>query len=168
MWPDVEGYGFTLHMEKGKAGQYIGEVSSDTPAYAAGLQTGDRILAVNGRNVIGDSHKEVVRKMKELPGELRLLLCQPKMEEYLRVNDIVLSEDVPGIVVIKCPPTNPQLGMVLLLKPVQYDRRKIDCKPFWECLIFKIISCKCYVSSRCLHSTKRQSTRDEESGTCCI
>ncbi len=103
-WPEVDGYGFTLHIEKGKTGQYIGEVTADTPASAAGLKAGDRILAVNGCSIVGNSHKEVVRKMKELSGELRLLVCQSKMEEYLRANDIILLDDFPGIVVIKCPP----------------------------------------------------------------
>ena len=107
MWPDVEGYGFTLHMEKGKTGQYIGEVSDETPAASGGLQTGDRILAVNGYSVIGDSHKEVVRKMKEINGEVRLLVCRPKMEEFLKANDIILTDDVPGIEIIKCPLKNP-------------------------------------------------------------
>lgn len=93
-------------MEKGKTGQYIGEVTPNTPASAGGLQTGDRILAVNGNSVIGDSNKEVVRKMKEFISELQLLVCQPTMEEYLRANDIILPDDDPAIVIIQCPRSN--------------------------------------------------------------
>ena len=37
------------------AGLYVREVVPDSPAYAAGIQTGDRITGMNGKNII-DSH----------------------------------------------------------------------------------------------------------------
>ena len=36
-WLDFNGYGFNLHAERGKAGQYIGKVDDDSPAQTAGL-----------------------------------------------------------------------------------------------------------------------------------
>jgi predicted metalloprotease with PDZ domain len=45
-WPDFEGFGFNLHAEKGRIGQYVGKVDDASPALAAGLKQGDRILEV--------------------------------------------------------------------------------------------------------------------------
>ena len=38
--PDFQGYGFNLHAEKAKPGQFIGKVDENSPAEAAGLQEG--------------------------------------------------------------------------------------------------------------------------------
>jgi len=35
--PNFAGYGFNLHAEKGKAGQFIGKVEPESPAALAGL-----------------------------------------------------------------------------------------------------------------------------------
>lgn len=54
-----DGYGFHLHGEKGKSGQYIRKVESGSPAEAAGLRAGDRVVAVNGVNVEKETHHQV-------------------------------------------------------------------------------------------------------------
>lgn len=53
------GYGFHLHGEKGKSGQFIRKVEPGSPAEAAGLQAGDRLVAVNGVNVERETHHQV-------------------------------------------------------------------------------------------------------------
>lgn len=58
-WPDFEGYGFNLHAEKSKPGQYIGKVDAASPAELAGLLEGDRIVEVNGVNIANENHKQV-------------------------------------------------------------------------------------------------------------
>lgn len=58
-WPDFEGYGFNLHAEKSKPGQYIGKVDAASPAEVAGLLEGDRIVEVNGVNIANENHKQV-------------------------------------------------------------------------------------------------------------
>lgn len=58
---DFDGYGFNLHAEKGKPGQYIGKVDDNSPAEVAGLKQGDRIIEVNGVNIGNETHKQVVR-----------------------------------------------------------------------------------------------------------
>lgn len=58
-WPDFEGYGFNLHAEKSKPGQYIGKVDDNSPAEAAGLREDDRIIEVNGVNIANENHKQV-------------------------------------------------------------------------------------------------------------
>jgi len=61
---DFSGYGFNLHAERGKAGQFIGQVDEGSPAAAAGLRDGDRIVEVNGVNVALDTHQQVSRQLK--------------------------------------------------------------------------------------------------------
>lgn len=53
------GYGFHLHGEKGKSGQFIRKVESGSPAEASGLRAGDRVVAVNGVNVEKETHHQV-------------------------------------------------------------------------------------------------------------
>ena len=48
-WAHFDGYGFNLHAEKNKPGQFVGKIDADSPAEAAGLREGDRIVEVNGR-----------------------------------------------------------------------------------------------------------------------
>lgn len=74
---DFDGYGFNLHAEKGKPGQYIGKVDDDSPAEVAGLKQGDRIIEVNGVNIGNETHKQVVQRIKAIACEVRLLVIDP-------------------------------------------------------------------------------------------
>lgn len=58
-WPDFDGYGFNLHADKSRPGQYIGKVDEKSPADVAGLKEGDRIVEVNGVNISNENHKQV-------------------------------------------------------------------------------------------------------------
>ncbi|XP_056645594.1 Na(+)/H(+) exchange regulatory cofactor NHE-RF2-like [Diorhabda sublineata] len=73
-WENFDGYGFNLHAEKGKPGQYIGKVDEGSPAEAAGLRQGDRILEVNGESIANKTHKQVVELIKSQTGETKLLV----------------------------------------------------------------------------------------------
>ncbi|XP_068229652.1 Na(+)/H(+) exchange regulatory cofactor NHE-RF1-like [Palaemon carinicauda] len=61
-WPDFEGYGFNLHAEKSKPGQFIGKIDANSPAEMAGLKQGDRIIEVNGVNIANENHKQILTK----------------------------------------------------------------------------------------------------------
>lgn len=74
---NFDGYGFNLHAEKGKPGQYIGKVDEGSPAETAGLRRGDRILEVNGQSIAGETHKQVVARIKERPDDAELLVVAP-------------------------------------------------------------------------------------------
>lgn len=78
--PDFDGYGFNLHAEKGRPGQYIGKVDDGSPAEAAGLRQGDRILEVNGTNITSEAHKKVVELIKGIPNETKLLVIDPRAD----------------------------------------------------------------------------------------
>uniref|UniRef100_A0A3Q0T5B8 NHERF family PDZ scaffold protein 1 n=1 Tax=Amphilophus citrinellus TaxID=61819 RepID=A0A3Q0T5B8_AMPCI len=82
------GYGFHLHGEKGKIGQFIRLVEPDTPASEAGLLAGDRLMFVNGESVEGDSHQQVVAKIRATSGALELIVVDPETAELLTKHDL--------------------------------------------------------------------------------
>lgn len=86
--PDFDGYGFNLHSEKGKPGQYIGKVDSDSPAEYSGMREGNRILEVNGVNIGSETHKQVVQRIKAMANEVRLLVVDNGVE-VTKNNEIV-------------------------------------------------------------------------------
>ncbi|XP_049881956.1 Na(+)/H(+) exchange regulatory cofactor NHE-RF1 [Pectinophora gossypiella] len=92
--PDFDGYGFNLHAEKGKPGQYIGKVDDGSPAERAGLRRGDRILEVNGSSIADESHKQVVARIKERPDDAELLVVAPAPGEQLP--DLEAPAPAPG------------------------------------------------------------------------
>ncbi|KAL0281445.1 UNVERIFIED_CONTAM: hypothetical protein PYX00_002429 [Menopon gallinae] len=102
-WPDYDGYGFNLHADKNKSAQYIGKVDEGSPAQAAGLKEGDRIIEVNGINVTGDDHKQVVSKIKQNPKEAKLLVVDKESYEYFQSNGITITSTLPEVVILKMP-----------------------------------------------------------------
>ena len=71
-WSHFDGYGFNLHAEQNKPGQFIGNIDPGSPAEAAGLKEGDKIVEVNGVNVNQENHKQVVHRI--ISNCIRLLL----------------------------------------------------------------------------------------------
>lgn len=107
IWPNFQGYGFNLHAEKGKPGQFIGKVDDNSPSELAGLKDGDRIIEVNGENIAKDNHAEVVRKIKSNPNQTTLLVLDPEAERYYKERDIVVSSKDSNVKNIYCPDTQP-------------------------------------------------------------
>ncbi|XP_078426769.1 Na(+)/H(+) exchange regulatory cofactor NHE-RF1-like [Cetorhinus maximus] len=92
------GYGFHLHGEKGKTGQFIRLVEAASPAERAGLRPGDKVVQVNGDNVEQDSHQQVVQKIKAVAEQTRLLVVDRETEELLRARGLVCKEEfIDGI-----------------------------------------------------------------------
>ncbi|KAJ8398729.1 hypothetical protein AAFF_G00419260 [Aldrovandia affinis] len=88
------GYGFHLHGEKGKSGQYIRKVEPASPAEASGLRAGDRVVEVNGENVEKETHHQVVQRIKAVELETRLLVVDRDTDEYLRSLRLTCTEEM--------------------------------------------------------------------------
>jgi predicted metalloprotease with PDZ domain len=97
-WPNFVGYGFNLHCEKSKPGQYIGKVDPDSPAESAGLREYDRIIEVNFVPIGNENHKQVVSRIKEgvtrngtkYPEEVILLVLDPDADAYYKTKSIIV------------------------------------------------------------------------------
>lgn len=88
------GYGFHLHGEKGKTGQYIRKVETGSAAEESGLRAGDRVVAVNGANVEKETHYQVVQRIKALASETRLLVVDQETDERLRSLKLTATEEM--------------------------------------------------------------------------
>ncbi|XP_041719583.1 Na(+)/H(+) exchange regulatory cofactor NHE-RF1 [Coregonus clupeaformis] len=78
------GYGFHLHGEKGKTGQFIRLVEPDSPSETSGIRAGDRLVFVNGENVENESHQQVVSRIKATVGQLELIVIDQDTEQLLK------------------------------------------------------------------------------------
>jgi len=96
--PDFDGYGFNLRAERGKPGQFIGDVDEGSPAAAAGLRDGDRIVEVNGSNVAGETHQQVVDRIRAVSDEVKLLVVDVEAEMFYREYNIVVTSTMPNVV----------------------------------------------------------------------
>ncbi|CAJ1076908.1 Na(+)/H(+) exchange regulatory cofactor NHE-RF1 [Xyrichtys novacula] len=94
------GYGFHLHGEKGKTGQFIRLVEPDSPAESSGLRAGDRLVFVNTEDVENESHQQVVSRIRATVGRLELIVVDPDTEGLLKKHNLkclkeYVSEGVP-------------------------------------------------------------------------
>ncbi|XP_072319468.1 Na(+)/H(+) exchange regulatory cofactor NHE-RF2 [Eucyclogobius newberryi] len=78
------GYGFHLHSYKKRAGQFVRLVDPGSPAEQADIRPGDRIVEVNGLNVDGLKHSEVVAFIRAGGDEVQLLVVDPKTDEFFQ------------------------------------------------------------------------------------
>ncbi|KAM8843262.1 Na(+)/H(+) exchange regulatory cofactor NHE-RF2 isoform 3-T3 [Synchiropus picturatus] len=88
------GYGFHLHGERNKGGQFIRKVELGSSADMAGLRPGDRVVEVNGENVENESHQQVVSLICEVPYRTRLLVVDRETDEYLHSCGLPCTEDL--------------------------------------------------------------------------
>lgn len=82
------GYGFHLHGERGKIGQFIRLVEPDSPAESSGLRAGDRLVFVNGADVENESHQQVVSRIRATEGRLELVVVDPDTELVLKKHNL--------------------------------------------------------------------------------
>ncbi|XP_036921951.1 Na(+)/H(+) exchange regulatory cofactor NHE-RF1 [Sturnira hondurensis] len=88
------GYGFHLHGEKGKVGQFIRLVEAGSPAERAGLLAGDRLVEVNGENVEKETHQQVVSRIRASLNAVRLLVVDPETDEQLQKLGVQIREEL--------------------------------------------------------------------------
>ncbi|NXF05745.1 NHRF1 protein, partial [Smithornis capensis] len=87
-----DGYGFNLHSDKSRPGQYVRAVDPNSPAEAAGLAPQDRIIEVNGVCMEGKQHSDVVAAIKAGGDETRLLVVDVLTDEFFKKCKVVPSE----------------------------------------------------------------------------
>ncbi|ESO12809.1 hypothetical protein HELRODRAFT_105536 [Helobdella robusta] len=115
-WGDGKGFGFNMLSHKGKPGQYIENVDNNSPAMHGGLKKGDIIVAVNGNDVEGLSHGEVVDLIKSNLKETKLLVADVDTKQFYTDKDIKLfslykdatADDDCAYEIIECPTDKPQ------------------------------------------------------------
>ncbi|KAH9521145.1 hypothetical protein DERF_004817 [Dermatophagoides farinae] len=118
-WPDFNGYGFNLHAEKTKQGQYIGKVDDDSPALLAGLREGDKIIEVNFVNICNENHRQVVERIKSITNETRLLVIDDYGDRWYRERKMVIKSTQPNVVCYRTPVPRPDPGTLPLPLPSQ-------------------------------------------------
>lgn len=104
-WHDFDGYGFNLHCERSKPGQYIGKVDRDSPAESAGLRKSDRIVEVNSVAIGDENHKQVVARIKEgvtrngknYPEEVILLVVDQETDQYYQSKSRKIESSDPNV-----------------------------------------------------------------------
>lgn len=109
-WPDFNGYGFNLHAEKTKQGQFIGKVDDDSPAMLAGLLEGDKIIEVNFVNICNENHRQVVERIKSITNETRLLVIDEYGDRWYRERKIVIKNSQPNVIHYRTPIPRPAAG----------------------------------------------------------
>ena len=96
-WDHFDGYGFNLHADKNRSGQFVGLIDPGSPAEASGLREGDRIVEVNGVNVTHDNHKHVVVRIKSNPSSTTMLVCDKDCDAYHREHGLIVTSCLPYI-----------------------------------------------------------------------
>ncbi|KAG7264099.1 hypothetical protein CRUP_020776 [Coryphaenoides rupestris] len=79
----ANGYGFNLHSEKSKPGQFIRAVDDHSPAQRAGLLPRDKIL----------QHAEVVAVIKAGGEETTMLVVDPEAESFFASCNVTPTEE---------------------------------------------------------------------------
>merc|ERR1711963_991348 len=95
-WPEVQGYGFTLHNNKETRLQGIGKVDPGSPAQAAGLKPRDIIIEINGTNVTRETHKQIVERIKSSGESTTFLVVDQECKDYHDQHGNVISSSMPN------------------------------------------------------------------------
>ncbi|XP_036179917.1 Na(+)/H(+) exchange regulatory cofactor NHE-RF4 isoform X5 [Myotis myotis] len=83
-----QGFGFLLREEKGlggRLGQFLWEVDPGLPADKAGMQAGDRLVAVAGESVEGLGHEETVSRIRAQGSRVALTVVDPEADRFFRM-----------------------------------------------------------------------------------
>ncbi len=83
-------FGFNLKAKTGEKCHIIGKVDPETPAFFAGLKSGDKIIEINNSNIHGLNYNEIMQKIKFgyvrngkcYKDELLLMVIDNKIEEH--------------------------------------------------------------------------------------
>ncbi|XP_034567977.1 Na(+)/H(+) exchange regulatory cofactor NHE-RF1 [Notolabrus celidotus] len=121
------GYGFHLHGEKGKTGQFIRLVEPDSPAETSGLRAGDRLVFVNAEDVENESHQQVVSRIRATVGWLELIVVDPDTDQLLKKHNLkCLKEYATDGVPIPFDEEEEEEVVVVVEEDVEVDGTEIE------------------------------------------
>lgn len=109
-WPDFQGYGFNLHAEKERGGQYIGKIDDNSPAEDGGLLENDRIIEVNGVNVENETHAQVISRIKAGGEETKLLVVDREADSFYKNKGITVTGSLPEVKTLQTSRRSPRTG----------------------------------------------------------
>ncbi|KAJ0005559.1 hypothetical protein NQD34_015453 [Periophthalmus magnuspinnatus] len=95
-----DGYGFLLKEEPKLSGHFIREIDRGSPADRVGLMDMDRLVAVDGKEVAGLSHEEVVDCIRMSGNQCSLLVVDKEtdqMYEKGKVSPMLFWEEMKGL-----------------------------------------------------------------------
>jgi len=76
-------------------------------ARCIGLKADDRIIEVNGVNVVHKPHEEVFSLINAIDGQVSLLVVDSATEQYLRQRDVTFDGRMTHVLRVTCPDVNP-------------------------------------------------------------
>ena len=108
-WDDRCGYGFYMEQVRdGRPGHFVGRVDLGSPADAAGLRVGDRVVEVDGANVDDLSHQDVVDRVASSGDQhVTLLVVDPAADRFFSEQNVVVTASMDGVKTTTCPDTKP-------------------------------------------------------------
>ncbi|XP_026877909.2 Na(+)/H(+) exchange regulatory cofactor NHE-RF3 [Electrophorus electricus] len=99
------GFGFSVKSMKGEAGLFMVDVLAGGVADKAGVKVDDRLVEINGENVEGATHDQIVAKVKAAGTSVMFLLVDGDTDKYYRNKHITLGA---GLATVKHLPYTPR------------------------------------------------------------
>ncbi|XP_036965955.1 Na(+)/H(+) exchange regulatory cofactor NHE-RF3 [Acanthopagrus latus] len=83
-----DGYGFLLKEEPNQTGHFIRDIDRGSPAERAGMKDMDRLVAVDGKEVDGLSHEQVVDRIKKSGNHCCLLVVDKETDQMYKLGKV--------------------------------------------------------------------------------
>jgi len=68
---------------------------------------GDRLIEVNGVNVLHESHGQVFSRINAIDGRVSLLVVDPATQQHFRQRDVIIDGHMTQVLCVTCPDVNP-------------------------------------------------------------
>ncbi|XP_071003191.1 Na(+)/H(+) exchange regulatory cofactor NHE-RF3-like [Oncorhynchus clarkii lewisi] len=126
-----DGYGYFLRTEPNKTGHFIRDIDRGSPAERAGLKEMDRLVAVEGVEVDGCSHEQVVDRIRQCGSKCCLLVVDEDTDKLYKMGGVsplfYLEEITESLLPATPPPSYPESVPAPVPDPVTTDLLKL-CK----------------------------------------
>ncbi|KAM9449064.1 Na(+)/H(+) exchange regulatory cofactor NHE-RF3-like isoform 1-T2 [Salvelinus alpinus] len=107
-----DGYGYFLRTEPNKTGHFIRDIDRGSPAERAGLKEMDRLVAVEGVEVDGCSHEQVVDRIRQCGNKCCLLVVDEDTDTLYKMGGVsplfCLEEIMESLLPATPPPSYPE------------------------------------------------------------